>query len=236
MHLHVQGELSAHPSVSAYSWTTANGIAVSVNGPTVEIDWPTAPIPANESFDRMTDEVERALLIESLETVTPIDVHWTAQVVLGAGGSVTISAVGAQSWLARRPPHALDLNAAKAGVAARCPEVRAALEQFRLAMEVWRGDATDSMGRLYLAAEGLVLSLTGDTGRGKWGQLGAAVGFGEEDALRLFFSLQFGRHVNVKTATAELPKVGGRLQPGDCLHEVARLIDEYIAYSTAHVP
>jgi len=236
MDLLIRGELDPPQQLPAYAWTTADGMTVRVLGAIVEVEWQTAPGPSSASFDRMQLEVEGALLIENLERIVPQSVRWTEHTELGALGGHTIFAPAiVQSWVARRPSQPLDRNAAKAAVIVTCPEVASALRQFRLAMEAWRGDAAESMARLYLGVEELVLALQGDSSRSDWATTGLATTFGDQRALRLFFSLQFGRHINVSIATASLQKMGvAALSPGECLNAAAEFIDRYIVYRQQH--
>src|SRR4051794_10860430 len=109
---------------------------VTVRGTTVDVDWPSAADASPASYDRMINEVERLVLVETLETAAPVTVRWTEHREVGVLGASTVYAVAvAQSWTSRRRRQPLDRNSQKAAVLAQCPEVAVAITQVRLAME-----------------------------------------------------------------------------------------------------
>lgn len=98
------GELSVDPGLASYEWRTADGIAVTVLGRSVEVDWPSATGDRDDAYARMRDEVGDRLLVESLEAFAPLDVEWQEQSEVGAmtitgyGPTVTVSLNPRRPW------------------------------------------------------------------------------------------------------------------------------------------
>src|SRR5207253_2493072 len=138
--------LNADPTLPPYSWNSPDGVSIAIDGPNVQVDWTSAPDASAQSWERMEGVVEDHLLVENLETRAALSVRWTERELVGAPR--TSFSLQAQGWISRRPRQRLDLNAAKATIVERCPEVRRAIQHLRTAMEMLHGDGSESMGRL----------------------------------------------------------------------------------------
>ena len=231
--MRLRGIIRGGPSDLSVDWQTPSGGHVTVRGNQLEA---TRDMDVSLSHRGQADlrrDIEDWLLIESLEARASISVEWTSFSQLDErGAEVGIRApeltVGFSPRIAVGDP---GRTAATARVLAVRPAIAAALVQVRLAMEVWQGDAKDSIGRLYAAAESLVLDHCDGSSRADWGRLGAEIGFGRAEALHLYDSLQFGRHVRPDLAERRLAAAGmRRLQPGDCLDAVRRLADSVLEF------
>lgn len=214
---------------SRVEWHSVTGFHVIVENGDVHAARAANPSLSDGGLTEMQREVDDLLLAETIETRSPASVEWTETVERTVGGRTftLFSPTVTIDWTPRRSTGDLEANA-NAVAALRLadrPSIRAALVQFRLAMTGWRGDANESMGRLYAAAETLVLDATGNTRRGDWRAFGGATRYGERTAEQLYWSLQFGRHVRPDLAERGLARLRlPRLNAAECIDTVAAMI------------
>jgi hypothetical protein len=106
MNLTIRGRLTAETGLPQYTWEATNGIRVVVNGANVEAYCSKAPgTNSINAFREMKDEVERAILVENLETVSPLSIRWEEY---QEDGSPVFTPTLEQSWnlrQARQPLH-----------------------------------------------------------------------------------------------------------------------------------
>lgn len=237
--MRLRGTIRGVPSGMNVDWQTPSGATVGVRGSELEAECQWDHSRPHGGQDDVRQEVESWLLVETLEARAPIAIEWTSYSEIDEHGN-EVGLYSPTISLSFRPRVAVgepDRVASKACVVAGRAALSSALIQVRLAMEVWSGDARDSMGRLYAAAETLVLDYCGSTSRRDWESLGAEIGFGGPAALQLYDLLQFGRHVRTDIAEHQLATAGlPRLPPGDCLDAVRRLIEAVLAHGRASLP
>jgi hypothetical protein len=235
-HLRVNGRFEPPHQYPDHQWTTTDGIVVTVTSGEIEAEWATAPDASQKSWRTLELSVEGPVLIENLQRVVPLRVVWSGHTEFAHGRGWTVFAPAvAVGWTSKRNPQPLDRNAVAAATLVNCPEIERALGQFRRAMEVWEGDATESLGRLFMAIEEILLARFGDTGRGQWGMLAKLVGQSPDVGTRLFDSLQSGRHIDVSRSLARLTQAGvAAYQPGECLNVVASLLGDYVSWAVAN--
>lgn len=229
-HLRVEGELVGGLAQVPDGWQTPDGIAVSITDRLVVVDWPNAP--THEAGNRMQDEVENRLLASVLRNVTPRRVKWdrTTEYLPDGRGLTIFSPTVTIGWGSRNTLAALSRLDADAAVIATEPDLAEALEQLRNMMDLWQSDIRAALSRLYLAAEGVVFLIRGDTGRAEWGRCALDLGLSPDSGERLYLSLQMARHVRDTKAQSELLRKGwAAMNAGECLDAVLALLEAFIA-------
>jgi hypothetical protein len=208
---------------------TKSGIRVTVDGDSITAEYATDPSEPDGGRAEREQELSDLFLVETLETRSPASVDWTETSELLAGGrTITLhSPTVVVDWTPRRAVGDLadDERALQALDLEGKPAVRAALIQLRFAMQAWRGDASESVGRLYAAAETVVLGVVGDSRTGDWRRFGDRTGYGGDRAMQVYWSLQYGRHVRPDRAGQALVQLRlPRLNPGDLIDDVTEMI------------
>lgn len=188
-------------------WRSADGIQVEIveaeEGAVATVDWPSAPDESSETWHLLEQELEDRVRLEQLSRLAPITLTWRSQTA--AGATLFAPSVSAFGWAHARPSRQLSSLTTEAEALAAHPEVRDSIDLLRQAFEIWHANNGAALSRLFIAVEGVVIALRGDSRSRAWGQAASDVGLSEERGLQLFYSLQHARHAGLAQSKAWFP-------------------------------
>lgn len=233
----LEGELTIVPAnlIAAYSWTTGDGLEVSINGGDVRLLWRNAPVSEDLAWRQMEHEIESRLLIETIESGAPHNVRWTRHATDNPVGRRMSFPFSVGAWTSRRPYKPLSEHDAAPVLVGVGSVQRDALDLYRDAMGLTEENWDAALTRSFVAVELLVGDLTGSTTRGRWRDAGQKTRYGPVKALQLYLSFQSARHSDVSPSDAELRRIKRkRLSFGQCLEESGRFIEKLVDYRRRH--
>jgi hypothetical protein len=233
----LEGELTIIPAnlTTAYSWTTRDGIEVSIDGGDVRLLWKDPLVPEDLAWRRMEHEIESRLLIETIESGAPHNVRWTLHGTDKPVGRRMSFPFSVGAWTTRRPYVPLSDHDPAPALAGIGSVQRDALDLYREAMELTEEHWDAALTRAFVGVELLVGDLTGSTTRGQWREAGHKTRYGPGKALQLYLSFQSARHSDASLSDAELRRIKRkRLSFGQCLEESGRFIERLVDYRRRH--
>lgn len=230
--LRLRGELSsgaADLTGGGDGWTSSDGVTVTINGPEVSVEWSNPVAPTDGSFDRMMEEVEATLLLECLRTGNIPEVRWIEREVAGASATTHQGSFTASSYIVRAQRGLLSAHAGRVDRVAAAPSVLLALRRYRDAMKLLMVDPRAAVALAYVAVEGIVDELSGNTRGSDWLAAEAPLGLSPGTLGTLYDSAQLTRHHDASGAKDRLAIAGvSPLTPNEICGRAATAIAAFL--------
>lgn len=228
----LRGELSsgaADPTGGGDGWTSSDGVTVTINGPEVSVEWSNPVAPTDGSFDRMIEEVEATLLLECLRTGNIPEVRWIEREFAGASATTHQGSFTASSYIVRAQRGLLSAHAGRVDRVAAAPSVLLALRRYRDAMKLLMVDPRAAVALAYVAVEGIVDELSGDTRGSDWLAAEAPLGLTPGTLGTMYDSAQLTRHHDASSAKGRLAIAGvSPLTPSEVCDRAAAAITAFL--------
>lgn len=189
----------------------------------------------SDSIQRELEDLAGSYLVAvSLRTGAVVRAEWTSSTAIDSDGKVHVSGWGHfVAWKRREPPRPFDAYLHDGELIASHPALAAAIEQYGGARRLADELPNASMALSYLAVEGLVTSVLGESGARTsvqdWRLAAPLLGVATEGLEHLFQSTQIGRHVDATRAKKRLKAM--QLDPLNALACAEKALDLLQAYA-----
>lgn len=206
-------------------------MTVTINGPEVSVEWSNPVAPTDGSFDRMMEEVEATLLLECLRTGNIPEVRWIEREVAGASAATHQGSFTASSYIVRARRGLLSAHAGRIDRVAAAPSVLLALRRYRDAMKLLMVDPRAAVALAYVAVEGIVDELSGNTRRTDWLAAETPLGLPPGTLGTMYDSAQLTRHHDASDAKGRLAIAAvSPLTPSEICDRAATAIAAFLKF------